>query len=93
MDPPPQPLYIPLSSWAICGAIIVVYSCIQRIVLETEETKVAQQVRHRPIKCQFRLWPQRGTKVNGSYHGDNALLRRTGVQIATKVMRLYKQWP
>ena len=45
---------------------------------------VTQQVTHRPIKCQSRLWSQRGTKVNGSHHGDNALLRPTGIQIATK---------
>ena len=38
----------------------------------------------RPIKCQSRLWSQRGTKVNGSHHGDNPLLRPTGIQIATK---------
>ena len=29
-------------------------------------------------------WSQRGTKVNGSHHGDNPLLRPTGIQIATK---------
>ena len=29
-------------------------------------------------------WSQRGKKVNGSQHGDNPLLRPTGVQIATK---------
>ena len=34
--------------------------------------------------CQSRTWSQRGTKVNGSHHGDNALLRPTGIQIATK---------
>ena len=50
---------------------VVVDSHIQRIVLTTEETTVIKQVSHRPIKCQFRLWPQRGTKVNGSHHGDN----------------------
>ena len=38
----------------------------------------------RPIKCQSRLWSQSGTKVNGSHHGDNPLLRPTGTQIATK---------
>ena len=63
---------------------IVVDSHIQRIVLATEETTVTQQVSHRPIKCQSRLWSQRGTKVNGSHHGDNPLLRPTGIQIATK---------
>ena len=39
-------------------------SHIQRIVLATEETTVTQQVSHRPIKYQSRLWSQRGTKVN-----------------------------
>ena len=45
---------------------------------------VTQQVSHRPIKCQSRLWSQRGTKINGSHYGDNPLLRPTGIQIATK---------
>ena len=66
------------------GLVVVVDSHIQRIVLATEETTVTQQVSHRPIKCQSRLWSQRGTKVNGSHHGDNPLLRPTGIQIATK---------
>ena len=64
--------------------LLIVDSHIQRIVLATEETTVTQQVSHRSIKCQSRLWSQRGTKVNGSHHGDNPLLRRTGIQIATK---------
>ena len=64
--------------------VVVVDSHIQRIVLATEETTVTQQVSHRPIKCQSRLWSKRGTKVNGSHHGDNPLLRPTGIQIATK---------
>ena len=64
--------------------VVVVDSHIQRIVLATKETTVTQQVSHRPIKRQSRLWSQRGTKVNGSHHGDNPLLRPTGIQIATK---------
>ena len=63
---------------------VVVDSHIQRIVFATEETTVTQQVSDRPIKCQSRLWSQRGTKVNGSHHGDNPLLRPIGIQIATK---------
>ena len=35
--------------------------------------------------CQFGTWSQRGTKVTGSHHGDNPLLRPTGIQIATKI--------
>ena len=62
----------------------VVDSHIQRIVLATEETTVTQQVSHRPIKYQSRLWSQRGTKFNRLHNGDNPLLRPTGIQIATK---------
>ena len=72
--------------------VVVVDSHIQRIVLATEETTVTQEVSHRPIKCQSRLWSQRGTKVNGSHHGDNPLLRPKGSKSRQKVMRLYKQW-
>ena len=69
----------------VCVVVVVVVdSHIQRIVLATEETTVTQQVSLRPIKRQSRLWSQRGTKVNGSHHGDNPLLRPTGIQIATK---------
>ena len=56
------------------------YNC---TALASEETTVTQ-VSHRPIKCQSRLWSQRGTKVNGSHHYDNPLLRPTGAQIETK---------
>ena len=34
--------------------------------------------------CQSGTWSQRGTKVNGSHHGDNPVLRSTGIQITTK---------
>ena len=34
--------------------------------------------------CQSGTWSQRGTKVNGSHHGDNPLLGPIGIQIATK---------
>ena len=50
--------------------VVVVDSHIQRIVLATEETTVTQQFSHRPIKCQFCLWSQRGSKVNGSHRRD-----------------------
>ena len=74
------------SYWLVgrVAVVVIVESHNQRIVLATEETTVAQQVSHRPIKCQSRLWSQRGTKVNGSNHGDNPLLRPTGIQIVTK---------
>ena len=63
--------------------VTVVGSHVQHIVLATEEITVTH-VSHRPVKCQSRLWSPRGTKVNGSHHGDNPLLRLTGIQIATK---------
>ena len=34
--------------------------------------------------CQSGTCSPRRTKVNGSHHGDNPLLRPTGIQIATK---------
>ena len=40
----------------LCVVVVVVDSHIQRIVLATEETTVTQQVSHRPIKRQSRLW-------------------------------------
>ena len=66
--------------------IVVADIHIQRVVLAAEETTVTQQVSHIPIKCQSRSWSQRGTKVNGSHHGDSPLLKPTGIQIATKSM-------
>ena len=77
--------------WTMTVVVVVVYSHIQRIVPTTVETMVTQQVSHRPIKCQSRLWSQRGTKVNGSHHGDNPLLRPTGIQSRQKAMLLYKK--
>ena len=71
-------------TFRIIRITIYVDSHIQRIVLATEETTVTQQVSHRPIKCKSRLWSQRGSEINGSHHGDNPLLRPTGIQIATK---------
>ena len=64
--------------------LLLLISHIQRIALAIEETTVTQQVSHRPIKCQSRSWSQTGTKDNGSHHGDNPLLKPTGIQIATK---------
>ena len=34
--------------------------------------------------CQSGTWSERSTKVNGSHHGDNPLLRPIGIQIVTK---------
>ena len=57
-----------------------------RLKKKNEETTVTQQqASHRPIKCQSRSsWSQRGTKVNGSRHGDSPLPKPLGIQIATK---------
>ena len=82
--PPCVGMYVFFTTRHVVVDVVVVDSHIQRIVLATEETTVTQQVSHRPIKRQSRLWSQRGTKVNGSHHGDNPLLRPTGIQIATK---------
>ena len=57
--------------------LLIVDSHIQRVLLASGETTVTQQVSHRPIKCQDRLWSQRyeDQRVN---HGDNLLLRPLG---------------
>ena len=71
--------------------VVVVDSHIQHIVLATEDTTVTQQVSHGPIKCQSRLWSQRGIKVNGSYHGDKTRYSdQQGSKSRQKVMHLYK---
>ena len=50
------------------------------------------QVSHRPIKCQSRLWSQRGTKVNASHRGEPATQTNLGdSKSRQKVMRLYKR--
>ena len=68
-------------------------SHIQHDVLATEETTVTQQVSHRPIKCQSRLWSQKGTKVNESRRGDKTRYSdQQGSKSRQKVMRLCKQW-
>ena len=69
---------------------VVVDSHIQRSVLGTEETTVTQQVSHRPIKCQSRLWSQRGTKVNGSHRGGNPLLKPNG---SSNLLTPYREQP
>ena len=46
--------------------------------LVTEDTTVTLRVNQRSIECQSRSWSQRGTKVHGSRHGDNPLLKTTG---------------
>ena len=75
------------STTTVLVVVVVVVdddSHIQRTALANEETKMTQQVSHRPIKCKSRLWPQKDTKVNESHHGDSPLLRPSGIQIATK---------
>ena len=74
-------------SLLLAPAVVVVDSYIAYIVLETEETTVAQRFSHRLIKkCQLRSWPQRDKKVNGSHHGDSSLLKSTGIQMAAKFL-------
>ena len=76
------------------GLYAVVYGFVSVVqaLIEVPETTLllptctaqTQGVSHRPIKCQPRSRSQSGTKVNGSHHGDNPLLKPTGIQIATK---------
>ena len=62
------------------------------VLLATEETTVTQQVSHRPIKCQSRLWSQGGTKVKTGYiMVTTRYSDQQGSKSRQKVMRLYKQ--
>ena len=75
---------------SFCGVVVVVVIIL--IVVFFTLTDRASTIPSNIRGCQSGTWSQRGTKVNGSHHGDNPLLRPTGIQIATKVMRLYKRW-
>ena len=72
--------------------VVAVDSHIQRVVLATEETTVTQQVSHRPIKCQSRLWSQRGRRSMGHIMVTTRYSDQEGSKSRQKVMRLYKQW-
>ena len=65
--------------------LLMLIHTFKRIVLATEETTVTQQVSHRPIKCQSRLWSQRGTKINGSHHGDTRYSDQQGSKSRQKL--------
>ena len=58
----------------LCVVVVVVFTLTDRA------STIPSNIRG----CQSGTWSQRGTKVNGSHHGDNPLLRPTGIQIATK---------
>ena len=65
-------------SWTSTDDVVVV-------VVFTLTDRASTILVHSNIRgCQSGTWPQRGTNVNGSHHGDNPLLRPTGIQIATK---------
>ena len=60
--------------WRVVVVVVVVFTLTDRA------STIPSNIRG----CQSGTWSQRGTKVNGSHHGDNPLLRPTGIQIATK---------
>ena len=63
---------------------IVWYKVVVAVVVFFTLTDRASTIPSNIRGCQSGTWSQRGTKVNGSHHGDNPLLRPTGIQIATK---------
>ena len=72
--PKPQS-FLSKSSGLQCSSLVVVF-----FTLTDRASTIPSNIRC----CQSGTWSQRGTKVNGSHHGDNPLLRPTGIQIATK---------
>ena len=69
-------LLFPLSRYCIWRVVVVVVV----FTLTDRASTIPSNIRG----CQSGTWSQRGTKVNRSHHGDNPLLRPTGIQIATK---------
>ena len=61
-----------------------VLSMYRKIYSHANSIRVLMMIPSNIRGCQSGTWSQRGTKVNGSHHGDNPLLRPTGIQIATK---------
>ena len=66
------------------GFLIHLLSAVVVVVVVFTLTDRASTIPSNIRGCQSGTWSQRGTKVNGSHHGDNPLLRPTGIQIATK---------
>ena len=62
---------------AICVVVVVVF-----FALTDRASTIPSNIRG----CQSGTWSPRGTKVNGSHHGDNPLLRPTGIQINIKTV-------
>ena len=82
-----------IESWGKVVVVVVVDSRTRGIVLATGKTTVTHKVSHRPNKRQLRSWSQRGTKVDGSHHGDSPLLRPTvGIQIAIRSYAPLQAW-
>ena len=67
-----------LFSSSHCWYVVVV------VVFFTLLTDRASTIPSNIRGCHSGTWSRRGTKVNGSHHGDNPLLGPTGIQIATK---------
>ena len=66
------------------GFLIHLLSAVVVVVVVFTLTDRASTIPSNIRGCQSGTWSQRGTKVNRSHHGDNPLLRPTGIQIATK---------
>ena len=66
--------YVCMYVWSSHVVVVVVFTLTDRA------STIPSNIRG----CQSGTWSQRGTKVNGSHHGDNPLLRPTGIQLATK---------
>ena len=65
----------PVDPYSCYNVIVVVF-----FTLTDRASTIPSNIRG----CQSCTWSQRGAKVNRSHHGDNPLLRPTGIQIATK---------
>ena len=70
---------------SITWCAVLILSWVVVVVVVFTLTDRASTIPSNLRGCQSGTWSQRGTKVNGSHHGDNPLLKPTGIQIATKI--------
>ena len=76
----PSPPTSTLPCWSSRKRSYVVVVVVAFFTLTDRASTILSNIRG----CQSGTWSRRGTKVNGSHHGDNPLLGPTGIQIAIK---------
>ena len=80
-----------LCLFCICDSRRIIKEVVVVVVFFTL-TDRASTIHSNTRGCQSGTWSQKGTKVNGSHHGDTRYSDQQGSKSRQKVMRLYKRW-